>query len=436
MNRIWAGGLLLPCLGLFACTAIRAPDPGASDRTLLIAVTGLDTTDPLLAGISAQAVRADDVLATGMGACAIFELLGGGTALGHLQYPDDPLAWATARGKQVRVDVFDSELRSSPEWVHSGVATHLPARLPTDLLAEVHVIVVPRERIQAGQLDAFLELGGTRTLVVVAGIPRPPKREQRFAVGGDGDRILKRLRVPVVARGRGAYAVAASGRRTLGEVLQTLHASPPPSTPARVARWWNRHGGGILVDAHDRIAVAGTDRETVWLGPAPEDASADSLVARFAPAGDLLVLIRGSEGADLTSLDLLLDTRPRWSAWGLEPIDRAELVSPRFLQLDLAVEPEGDGVVLHDWTGHSLDLRLNFILEDSPWIGTPIRDADSRRWLGVNSLNLRAWSRDWWYLTRAPGFEPERWWTTSVAGVDLLWVHENEALPVPVRLDP
>lgn len=190
------------------------------------------------------------------------------------------------------------------------------------------------------------------------------------------------------------------------------------------------------MDAHDRIAVAGTDRETVWLGPAPEDASADSLVARFAPAGDLLVLIRGSEGADLTSLDLLLDTRPRWSAWGLEPIDRAELVSPRFLQLDLAVEPEGDGVVLHDWTGHSLDLRLNFILEDSPWIGTPIRDADSRRWLGVNSLNLRAWSRDWWYLTRAPGFEPERWWTTSVAGVDLLWVHENEALPVPVRLDP
>ena len=148
-----------------------------------------------------------------------------------------------------------------------------------------------------------------------------------------------------------------------------------------------------------------------------------------------MILVRGSGNADLTTVDVLTDTPPDYSPWGLEPIDAIDQTSPRYLSLSLAAEPQGDGILLEDWTGKTAEIRVRVLLEDAPLIGTPIRDAVSGKWLGVNSLRLGAWSRDFWRLSRPTRFDAEVWWNSTTAGADLLWVNANEAPPIPARLD-
>lgn len=426
----------LCCLGLIAGCAPAPPlGPDLPAKVLIVAVAGLQSDDPLLQPYRGDAARADDTLATGMGASAILELMGGGTALSHLQSPADPLAWARSAGLPVRVQSLDPVLCSTPEWVHSGVASEATDALPERVGGGLTLVILRRDQLDAAALDHLLELADTRTLVVVAGTPTGPRPDEQLAVGGDGSTILARLRVPVLARGRGADRIAVAGRRTLGMVLGPLHGAAPAATGQRIARWWNSYGGGMLVESPEGVVVGGSRRSTVWIEGASAEGSADSVLAAAAPAGDLLILVRGSAGADLTSLDLIFSAKPEWSGWGLEPIDRAELASPRYMQVELAAEPEGDGILLHHWTGQGVDLRVNVILEDAPWIGTPIRDATSGQWLGVNSLHLAEWSRDWWRLTRPTEFDSASWSAHTAAGVDLLWVDAKEALPVPVRLD-
>ena len=211
----------------------------------------------------------------------------------------------------------------------------------------------------------------------------------------------------------------------------------------RVARWWNSYGGGVLVDAGRWIAFAGDGQVPALIDrqhPDEDLASSypevvDSMIALAAPRGDLMILVRGSSDADLTTIELLPDTAPTYRPWGLEPIDTIDHSTPRYLRLSMAAEPQGDGIVLEDWSGKTVEIRIAPRLEDAPLIGTPIRDAVSGRWLGVNALRLGAWSRDFWRLDGSAGFDTESWWASTTAGVDLLWVNSDEALPVPVRLD-
>jgi hypothetical protein len=189
----------------------------------------------------------------------------------------------------------------------------------------------------------------------------------------------------------------------------------------------------VVVDDGFSIAVGGSGREPVLVrGEDPSRAAA--LVDAGTPAGDLLVLVRGSAEADLTSLEILTSEQSSWSSWGLEPIDTVQNPSPRYLQLDLAVEPEGDGIRIENAGAQVIDLRLLTGLEDAPVLGTPVRDAASGRWIGLDGIRISPWSRDFWRLARETEFSTDRWWRGSSAGIDLLWIPEGTPPPAPVAL--
>ncbi|RKZ05469.1 hypothetical protein DRQ32_12425 [bacterium] len=427
--------LLIACATLGACATLpRASDP-AQKRTLIVAVVGLTHDDPILDTLSGRHTRAENVLATGMGATALFELLDGRPALEQLRYPADPMAWARQTGEELRIDALDPAIISAPEWARAGLAAQTTALPDPNGYATWQVIVTGRENVGAQVLQDWLDLADHNTLVLVAGIPRAPRRDLRRAPGGAADESWNSLRVPVLARGRDVQNLKLSGRQTLGTVLADLRGQDSRTQQRRLAHWWNHYGGGILVDEAGAVAVGGSDRDAVWIDPAKAAGSADSVVADASPTGDLLILVRGSTDADLTSLELLTGTRPEWSPWGLESIDQIDHTSPRYLRIDLAAEPEGDGILLHDWSTEFVEIRVNITLEEAPLAGTPVRDAGNGKWLGVDSLGLYPWSRNWWTLTREVDFDAQQWSVNSAAGVDLLWIDAADTVPEPVYLE-
>ena len=430
------------------CGLVVRPDPGdisLAASVLLIGVTGLDTQDSLLAGLPPDTRIAHDVLATGRGSAAALSLLDGRDATEQLRVPRDPLAWAAASGLPVRVDVLDRALISEPEWVASGIRATVRDSLPTTGQRGLHVVFLSRQGLEAKQLAGMISgaLDRGYGLVVLAGIPAAPSPSQRRRVGGDLREARARLQVPLLAWGKHARRIPVDGRLEPGDALGFMRNEFRKKSPRRIARWWNSHGGGVLVDDGRWIAVAGDNQPPVLIDTRHPDenvadrnpALTDSLIALAAPRGHLMILVRGSDDADLTDVVLLTDTSPAYSPWGLEPIDIIDHPTPRYLRLSLAAEPQGDGIVLADWSGRTVEVRVDRRLEDAPLIGTPIRDAVSGRWLGVNSLRLGAWSRDLWRLGRPVSFDPDSWWASTPAGIDLLWVDADVDLPVPVRLD-
>jgi hypothetical protein len=430
------------------CGLVVAPDPGdisPAASVLLIGIIGLDTQDSLLGGLPPATRIAHDVLATGRGSAAALALLDGRDAIDQLRAPGDPLAWAAASGLPVRVDVLDRSLISEPEWVASGIRATVRDSLPATGQRGLHVIFLPRHALQpkriAGLITEALDRGCG--LVILTGIPTAPSRTQRRRVGGGLEEARTQHQVPLLVWGKRANQVAVDGRLQPGNTLGFMRNEFRGKSRLRIARWWNSLGGGLLVDNGRWVAFAGDNQSPVLIDIQNPDENlaslnpglADSLIALAAPHGDLMILIRGSRDADLATVELLLDTSPAYSPWGLEPIDAIDHPTLRYLVLSLAAEAQGDGIVLEDWSGHTVDVRINPRLEDAPLIGTPIRDAVSGQWLGVDALRLGAWSRDFWRLRGSTDFDPDSWWTSTMAGVDLLWVNADAELPVPVQFD-
>jgi hypothetical protein len=388
---------------------------------LLVAVTGLRTDDPVLERLDPSVRRGADTIATGTGASAVLELLDGRTALDHLREPADPLAWTMPIGWVAQVDVMDAAVRSAPEWIHAGRKWHWVEEFPGLAATDLHVVVVPRSRIDD---ETILELLAPRHAapVIVAGIPGRPSRQH------DAEEIIESFRVPVLGNGKSPDPRQA---RTLADVLAPLRGEV--RRPAeRVAHWWDSREGGVIVERAGGWVVGGSGRTPVAVGDAVD--AAGTIDTSLEP-GSLLVMIRGSEGADLVSLEILTSVEAEWSTWGMEPIDSVNHASPRYLQLDLAAEPEGDGILIADAHLTRIDIRLLSPLEDAPVIGTPVRDAVSGRWLGFDGIRIEPWSRNYWRLTRGAPFDADSWWQHSGAGIDLLWVREGTGPPAPVLFE-
>jgi hypothetical protein len=431
-------GLLLLCWILAACSAPApsGPEPGPPPRgILLIAVTGLTREDAAFDVPGPGVHLAEDVLSTGRGSTALFEFLEGRPAIEQLREPADPLGWAGSAGLEVELLALDDQLRAEPEWA-GRFSTHRPPELQLRPPASgLRIVVLPRTEFDRGRLARTLASVSEPDLVVIAGIPNAPLPDRKPGHGRDPEAVWNSLRVAVVAKGHWADRLHLTGRRTLGDVLASLRGEVPEPRPVRVAHWWNSLGGGYLVDDGSRVALDGTWRDPVQVGTGPS-AAADSMLADHAPRGDLLVLFRGSAGADIVRAEVLTGVRVDWQPWGTEPIDIIEQASVRYLTLDLVVEPEGDGLLIEEWAGKMVDLRIRTRFDDAPVIGVPIRDAGDGRWLGIDALRIHPWSRPFWKLTRKIRFDATEWRDSRPAGVDLLWVDESEAPPVPVRADP
>lgn len=415
--------LLLIAAMVMACGPPPSTDPGASNVLRIFAITGLRADDPILAGLPDSVTRSEDTIASGTGAGAVLELLDGRSALDHLRAPGDPLAWAHARGWATRIDVMDTALRSTPEWVHAGATWQFAERWPGDAQVDLHMVVASRDQIDDEALLALLQLSG-RSPVVVAGIPPAPQPRD------DAETIVENFRVPVLTKGR---PLAQANARTLADVLAPLRGEVRRPAP-RTAHWWESQGGGVLVERPGAWVVGGSGRVPVAVGSL-ETLDPERVLEAATGRGALLVLIRGSEAADLTSLELLTSSEPAWSAWGLEPIDSVQHPSRRYLQLDLAAEPEGDGILIENAQSQVIDIRLGSRLEDAPTLGTPVRDAASGRWIGLDTFRFSPYSRDYWRLSRRTGFDTGAWWSRAGAGLDLLWVREGTAPPAPVLFE-
>jgi hypothetical protein len=222
---------------------------------------------------------------------------------------------------------------------------------------------------------------------------------------------------------------------TLGAVLNPLRGTDETVPDRRKAQWWNESGGGLLVEDGARVALGGSGREPRLLSGEGSDELAEELVEEALPRGDLLILLRGSEAADLASFEVLTTAVSNWAPWGLEPIDVVEQTRVNCIQLELVAEPEGDGVLIHDAHEVQITIRMLSALEDEPLVGTPIRDAASGKWLDVDAIRINPWSRNFWRLTRSTSLDVDAWWPGAPAGVHLLWIPEGESPPAPVRFE-
>jgi hypothetical protein len=392
---LWlATGLALGC----------APGPrtdiGPAPPIVVVAVTGWGAQNPGLDELPDDVRDGDDLLATGMGATALLEFLDGRPALEQLRQVRDPLAWARDRGWSVRVDVLDTGIRSEPEFVVAVSNWDFADRFPQPADVDLHVIVVSDEALAEGTVRSLLSSNPSERTVVVCGIPEAPRRNRGRGTGGDPDAIYARLRVPVYTNDP---ALLPDPGSTLGAVLNPLRGTDETVPDRRKAQWWNESGGGLLVEDGARVALGGSGREPRLLSGEGSDELAEELVEEALPRGDLLILLRGSEAADLASFEVLTTAVSNWAPWGLEPIDVVEQTRVNCIQLELVAEPEGDGVLIHDAHEVQITIRMLSALEDEPLVGTPIRDAASGKWLDVDAIRINPWSRNFWRLTRIPG---------------------------------
>jgi hypothetical protein len=420
--RATLGRVLLLALGLTAaCGTGLSTDPAEDGPLLLVAVTGLRADDPVVSRALPAVQRSSDTVASGTGASAVLELLDGRPALEQLREPANPFAWTSNQLWSAQVDVMDPSVRSAPEWVHAHLDWQFVEEFPQPAAADLHVVVVPRSRIDDEALLALLTPRPGPGVIVV-GIPERPTPFD------DAEQVLSTFQVPVLTNGS---QPAVRDARTLADVLAPLRGEV--RRPAeRLAHWWDSRGGGVLVERPGGWVVGGSSRTPVALGA---DVDAAATIDSALEPGSLLVMIRGSEGADLTSMEVLSSVEATWSAWGLEPIDTVHHASLRYLQLDLAAEPEGDGILIADAHLQKIDVRLLSPLEDAPVIGAPIRDAASGRWIGIDGIRIQPWSRNYWTLTRRSNFDADSWWRRSSAGIDLLWVHGGTRPPAPVLFE-
>jgi hypothetical protein len=153
------------------------------------------------------------------------------------------------------------------------------------------------------------------------------------------------------------------------------------------------------------------------------------------PRGDLLILLRGSEAADLASFEVFASGKTEWIPWGLEPIDLVEQTCVGCLRLELVAEPEGDGILIRDAHERQVTIRMLSSLEAEPLVGTLIRDAVSGKCLDVDAIQINPWSRNFWRLTRTTSLDADAWWPGAPAGIHLLWIPEGESPPVPVQFE-